>query len=1749
MALGAILIGVAIALSVISLTATAVTVHQSKQKAKRASAKSKANSYKFQIPREGVDHPLPVVYGTRELAPVRVFTQVGNEDMGQIKNERLFVILVWAVGEVDAVERIYMKDEKWRSGKFIPELDDGRDGLSGCAIHHHLGKGKAHIPSWFKPRVNPGAKRLFFNLATASGEFYDFTDWHFEGLVTTFIMFQMTEANPHWSKGYPDMRARLRGRTCYDPRTGQTAYTENPAIQLYDYALDKDYGMELDPSQVRVESIINSANHFDQLVDTPEGQQPLFSSNLLVDTELSHKDNVDIMLGNVRGYLPESDLLDLRVEDVAEPVMHLDDDMIVGEITVSEAGADEVYNQVVVRFPNKHQRFKYSEAVFPEPDSALDKQWLEEDNGKRYSTELTMEAITNPYEALQMAEVQARLSRANGAVTIKEVMPECVFLESMDVITLDDEIMGWDAKPFRVGKVDVEDDGKVSLELLEYQPSCYPWSDKPHIVYPETNHVAPFIISTPADLAYEPLDEGLHQAKLSWTLVLDYWVKGYDWQIVSGDEVIQSGRVNEPFVLLENLPAGNYTARVRSVRKEVVSEWSVLPILLTAPSAPTSCAVEASGGAIRLYPAPKPLAFGAEFEFYASDSQGTVGQFLGRGISLSHNDLYPDTVYWYQVRAVNKYGQSAYLHVQAKTTLDQSQLLARLKKTLTKEQLSDETLALIETLEAGKNGSLPDRLDHLSDDLDQAMIDLNNEIDQATDQIAQEKLDRQQAQLEFKHYIDGVRQRLEKGVDDAQSQVVQAFASFANLNKTIEVKIQQQLKLIDALVEIDYETGQITNRAYAYTDGQFTKAETRMDGMKGKIDLEAERLTATEYSLQQAQSAISLHAGLINQRATYTEVNSAINQQVGSAIDALTPAYSWQFNSGADGFTGAAAASGALLLIKDQFADKTGISFAADDNPVIRARVKLTGDWVGVITNAAGDFTLTLPAPTSNEWEVVTLDATGATGYAGTITDIRLNLGDVELDYLTIGKQSANDLALKDITARTSTVEQELDANNARWAQYLTHTQFESQAVTFTNFEQVFEGVEGKYGLLALKAEIDETGIIQKAVDVHNWIDLTHATAGDWLAAYVADTITPTLTTIEQKADALEGTLQSQIQSVAGLEKKTDDQGAALVEQAYAKHKLLTGQIEANDKIALANQKQQAQATELEAKAQEISELKAALGGSLSEIDTLKIALTNANKALALATTTLESTIETKKAEAISAANALVEASQSTLADADAAIAQDVQALESAFETEQSSTTARFNETNQAVANTNSALTENTEVLNAKIGEEKTEVLKTLRAESGWICIDDSGKPTTHRDAVACVNAGHNWLNRSTAEIVQAVSLNTGDGQSATITQLMQAFRKEANGDVTLRGGLLLDNDGRVTGVVNTATNNNSLLEFIGDGAKFIDPDTKLAAFSWDSDKRSFVFKGVIASDSRIESPLILAPELNVDPETGQRIGDVSIKNGILYANKAIFKDVEIQDAQGNTIFSSGNLSADNVTGLGDLASKDESDLNLAQFAKDADMGALAGLDKITSASQVSLTAIQTLLANQVIAAEVYAGRIKGDVSRRGSIECERQVTTFSSAYHKVLEISGDSFRGDDSFLGKDVILEIEFYVNAFDAEGEVCIVGQDMQPLSLYDDRSQKARFDLSGWLTKNAEGNPWWRTGGDKHELKIFVPGYVTKIFLCLRCFRSQGKPHVSDGWFPYPTNSDYSYVEVSSDVTVEMYAATKAIDFIIH
>lgn len=499
--------------------------------------------------------PIPVVYGKRKVGGVRVFVSTG----GGKKNEYLHIALVLCEGAIQAIDEVYINDK----------ISTHSDYSGLLSITKKLGTDGQQYAS-----ILSGADDTWG------------TNHRLKGVAYLAIRIKY---DADVFGGIPEIQCVIRGKKVYDPRTGVTAYSTNPALCLRDYLTNTRYGKGLPSSVINDTMFGDAATYYDNTEVTPYSggsDIKLLECNARLDTGKTIFNNVKELLQGMRGLMPYSEgQYGLIVDKATTSSFDLNPDNITSDITVQNAGKGKRFNRVIAKFPNPDANWQLDSVTFPKAGSSDETTFLSEDNGEELVKEMQLNTITNIYQARDIARIVCLASRKNVNAVALKATSEAMDIAIGDVVSLEHPSLGWTGaaiQDMRVVGTQLLDNGEVSLSLLEYNGSIYPFaqgdedSDNQDTTLPD-----PFDVGAPQApiTATERVilgPDGTYQSAitLDWAEADDAFVSEYEvqWKKSTDSVYENNARTEETEIDIFNLEVNQtpgseitYNFRVRSI--------------------------------------------------------------------------------------------------------------------------------------------------------------------------------------------------------------------------------------------------------------------------------------------------------------------------------------------------------------------------------------------------------------------------------------------------------------------------------------------------------------------------------------------------------------------------------------------------------------------------------------------------------------------------------------------------------------------------------------------------------------------------------------------------------------------------------------------------------------------------------------------------------------------------------------------------------------------------------------------------------------------------------------------------------------------------------------------------------------------------------------------------------------------------------------------------------------------------------
>lgn len=284
----------------------------------------------------------------------------------------------------------------------------------------------------------------------------------------------------------PTVTYVVKGVKVLDTRTGVTEWSDNPAMCVRDFLLNKRYGIsKFVPDMVLDEhSFKEVADYCDQLVnyiDTDGSIKTIrrYALNIILDQKRKATEHLEAMFATFGGFLVNNNgVISLRVENPETPSYHFTNDTIVeNSVSIEQLSLDECPNQYKVGYFEEQQNWTQVKALI---NDTIDQQRKPIGKGKVVVKELTLDGCTNQNQALILGRLYRLKNKLCTLTASWKTTTFAMHLQCGDVVTLSYDKYDDDGnvlpvmvnEPWRIIEIS-EQDGVWSLKARQYNESIY----------------------------------------------------------------------------------------------------------------------------------------------------------------------------------------------------------------------------------------------------------------------------------------------------------------------------------------------------------------------------------------------------------------------------------------------------------------------------------------------------------------------------------------------------------------------------------------------------------------------------------------------------------------------------------------------------------------------------------------------------------------------------------------------------------------------------------------------------------------------------------------------------------------------------------------------------------------------------------------------------------------------------------------------------------------------------------------------------------------------------------------------------------------------------------------------------------------------------------------------------------------------------------------------------------------------------
>ena len=601
-------------------------------------------------------HSRKIVYGRARIGGNVVFLESTGSD-----NKYLWLVTVIAAHEIDAYEEVWFNDEKiWDGGSFV--------GTWGSYVN---------ITFYEGDQTTANAQ-----LVSAS------TKWTSDHklLDTAYMVVKLTYDVDKFANGLPNISTVIRGKKVLNPANSTTAWSQNPALCVYDYLQDTKYGLGESASNILTSSVTAAATICDQTVSLAAGgTQARYTIDGVVDTAGSIKSNIDAMLGSMIGRLVFSaGQFEIYAGAYVSPTYLVDESVAVGDISIqTKQSRRSAYNGVKGVFLSEDDNY-----ILADYPAQLSSTFAAQDGDPIY-LDMALPFTVNNIRAQRIAKLALFRSRQQEAITIPCNLSALRF-KIGDNINVSNVRLGYSNKVFEVVGYNLDfSSGQivVNVDAIETAASIWNWATSDEEVFLGGGEVAlyngmtaaaPTSLSVTGDSFLN--SDGTFNAEfnVTWTNADDAFTDHYvvEWKLASASNYYSMTTKSTPAVITTLQNGQSYNVRVKAINEIGVSSAYVTATPTaatdtTAPNVPSSVSATGQFEAISVNWTNPTASDFSHVDVYQSTSSGGTYALVGKssGTSFVKVGLSTTTAYYYKVKAVDFTGnQSAFSSVVSATT-------------------------------------------------------------------------------------------------------------------------------------------------------------------------------------------------------------------------------------------------------------------------------------------------------------------------------------------------------------------------------------------------------------------------------------------------------------------------------------------------------------------------------------------------------------------------------------------------------------------------------------------------------------------------------------------------------------------------------------------------------------------------------------------------------------------------------------------------------------------------------------------------------------------------------------------------------------------------------------------------------------------------------------------------------------------------------------------------------------------------
>ena len=396
-----------------------------------------------------------IIYGRQKVGGVIVYKDTTRD------NKDLQLVLALAGHEIEAVEEVYLNDEKLIFATTLGEtLAD--------VISPEKYAGKVFVT----PHLGSDNQSADQNLVEESGLWTP--DHRLQGVAYLYV--KMTFNANSFPQGEPSISAVVKGKKIYNPNTDVTEWSDNAAYILRDY-LTSEYGVDAEASEIDDTAFIAAANICaEDVALAAGGTEDRYTINGSFTTDTTPENIIDKMTQAMAGSIWYAQgKFRVKAGAYVTPTVTFDEDDLRSNVDIqTRRSRRENYNIVAGEF--RGEESDWIKTDYPEVRST---EFITVDNQQESRTDLDLPFTSTSSRAQRIAKIL--LYRNRQQILISADFGLRAFqVQVGDVVKITNSRAGWVEKPFEVIAWSMSplsaEPSAIKLSLNEISSSVYDWN-------------------------------------------------------------------------------------------------------------------------------------------------------------------------------------------------------------------------------------------------------------------------------------------------------------------------------------------------------------------------------------------------------------------------------------------------------------------------------------------------------------------------------------------------------------------------------------------------------------------------------------------------------------------------------------------------------------------------------------------------------------------------------------------------------------------------------------------------------------------------------------------------------------------------------------------------------------------------------------------------------------------------------------------------------------------------------------------------------------------------------------------------------------------------------------------------------------------------------------------------------------------------------------------------------------------------